>query len=285
MKTVHTFEIARASIPGTRHLRLGRNNQDFSHVLRTEDALIAVVSDGCGSTSYSEVGSRLLATLCCQQLAKALMQSKGVSGEKLFTSEWWWEEIRQEVLARIRLLAQEMGESWREILKEYFLATLVGCVIREDTSCIFACGDGYYALNGDLHSLGPFPGNKPPYLTYGITGSEITDTDPSLLSLQRQKIFPTVSLQSLLIGTDGVGDLLSLADQPFPAQEKLIGGIEQFWSEETYFTNPSWMQNVLMTINTEKKRVDWNTRNIQRFPGLLPDDTTLVTIKRKDGAS
>jgi len=282
MNTLHNFEIAGASVTGTNHLKRGMNNQDSFLWLPADEYLIAIVSDGCGSTKYSEIGSRLLSNIFAHYMAKYLQRSRGVAGERLFQTERWWEELRQDVLARIRLIAQEMGEYWWEILREYFLATLVGVVVRKDTTCIFSCGDGLFAINGKLQEIGPFDGNKPPYLVYGLTGSEITDNDASLLKIQRNCILPTSEIRSLMIGTDGVGDLAKVADKPFPAQEKLIGSLEQFWSDDKYFANPSWMQNVLTVINTEKKRVNWSERNVQRFPGLLPDDTTLITIKRKE---
>jgi hypothetical protein len=276
------FELAGVSVAGTTHIKRGMNNQDSFYWLQADEYVIALVSDGCGSTKYSEVGSRLLSRIFAHYLAKYLQRSRGVEGEKLFQSERWWEELRQDVLARIRLIAQEMGENWWEILRDYFLATLVGVVIREDTTCVFSCGDGFFAVNGQLQEIGPFEGNKPPYLVYGLTGSEITDTNAALLNIQRNHIIPTSELHSLMIGTDGVGDLVNLAEKSFPAQEKLIGPIEQFWSDDVYFANPSWMRNTLTTINTEKKRVNWNERDVQRFPGLLPDDTTVITLRRKE---
>jgi hypothetical protein len=281
-KLMKQWELAAASIAGTTHVKRGINNQDFFHWLFTEDFLIAFVSDGCGSTKHSEVGSRLLSRIFVQTMAKYLRQGREIEGEKLFQLEAWWDIVRQDVLARIRLIAQEMGENWWEILKDYFLATLVGVVIREDTTCIFSCGDGVFAVNEELQVIGPFEGNKPPYLVYGLTGSEITDKDATLLQIQRNQIIPTSEVHSLMIGTDGVGDLAQLAEKSFPAKEKLIGPIEQFWSENIYFANPAWMQNVLTTINTEKKRIHHNGRDIQTFSGLLPDDTTLITLRKKE---
>ncbi|MDR2191228.1 MAG: protein phosphatase 2C domain-containing protein [Candidatus Peribacteria bacterium] len=273
------FEIAGASVAGTTHVKRGINNQDFFHWLFTEEFVVAIVSDGCGSTKHSEVGSRILSTIFAHCVAEYLKRGKKIESEKLFHCAQWWEEIRHDVLARIRLIAQTMGEDWWSVLRDYFLATLVGVVVREDTTCIFSCGDGFFAINGGLQEIGPFEDNKPPYLVYGLTGSEITDSDATLLQIQRNLIIPTSEVHSLMIGTDGVGDLVNLAERPLPAQETLIGSIDQFWSEDIYFTNPIWMRNKLTVINTEKRRIDWEGRNIQRFPGLLPDDTTLITLK------
>ncbi|MDR0859827.1 MAG: protein phosphatase 2C domain-containing protein [Candidatus Peribacteria bacterium] len=282
MNNLNYFEIAGASVPGTSHAKRGMNNQDHFTWLRTDDFIIAVVSDGCGSTKYSEVGSRLLSTIFTNYLAKRLEQSKGVAGEILFQSERWWDELSQDVLARIRIIAQDMGNPWLQYIKDYFLATLVGVIVRKDTTCVFSCGDGVFAVNGNLQEIGPFEGNKPPYLAYHLLGKELVDMDPSLLGIQRYGYWPTEEIHSLLIGTDGVGDLCKLENVPFPAQEKLIGKIDQFWSEEIYFTNPQWMQNVLTTINTEKRKPVWAEKNIARYPGLLKDDTTLLTLRKKE---
>jgi hypothetical protein len=283
MNNLNYFEIAGASVPGTLHVKRGMNNQDHFTWLHTDDYIIAIVSDGCGSTKYSEVGSRLLSTMFANYLAKYLDRSRGVEGMVLFQSERWWQEISQDVLSRMRCIAQEMGANWIEVIRDYFLATLVGVVIKEDTTCVFACGDGVFAVNGEIQEIGPFEGNKPPYLAYGITGSEITDQDPSLLGIKRYGYWPTEEIQSLLIGTDGVADLLTLGQETFPGQDELIGDIDQFWSTDIYFSNPLWMRNVLTRINTEKKRVNWTERNVEKYPGLLKDDTTLLTLRRKGG--
>jgi hypothetical protein len=283
METLHNFEIVGASVAGTLHLKRGINNQDHYLWLRTDDYIIALVSDGCGSTKYSEVGSRLLSSIFANYLAKYLEKSRRVSGEKIFQSERFWEFICQDVLARIRIIAQEMGNTWLQSIKDYFLATLVGVVIREDTTCVFSCGDGIFAVNEEIQEIGPFESNKPPYLAYTLLGNDIIDMDSSLLGIKRYGYWPTEEIHSLLIGTDGVVNLLHLAQTPFPAQTELIGDISQFWLEDKYFANPHWMQNVLTTITTEKKRVIWEERNVIKYPGLLKDDTTLITLRKKKG--
>jgi len=280
METLKNFEIAGASVLGTDHLKMGKNNQDFFHWLRTDDYLIAIVSDGCGSENakYSEVGSKLLSTIFANYLAKYLERHKNARGENLFQNERFWEELGKDVLARIRVIAQEMGEDWWENLRSYFLATLVGVVIRKDATCIFSCGDGFFAVNGELQELSPFDGNCPQYFVYNLTGSDITDE----LKIQRHHIIPTSEVHSLMIGTDGVGDLIKAAEKPFPAQKRLVGPIEQFWSDDDYFNNLARMQQVLNLANTERKRANWEERNLDISPGLLSDDTTLITLRRKE---
>ncbi|EKD24714.1 MAG: hypothetical protein ACD_80C00167G0012 [uncultured bacterium (gcode 4)] len=282
MKTLNKFEVAGGSVLGTRHLKIGRNNQDSYTWIKTPDSIIAIVSDGCSSGMHSEVGSKIMAPLFAQTLATYLSKPHAsLTDENLFRHDWLWYNVRQDVLARVRVLAQSMDQNLIATICQYFLCTIVGCVITPQSTCIFGCGDGVYSLNGDVQILGPFPGNKPPYLSYGITGSEVTNESPSLLDIQRHIICPTHDVQSILIGSDGMGDFTALADKNFPGREEKIGEISQFWTDDIYFKNPEWIRNVLATINTEKRKPLWEERSILKSPGLLPDDTTCIVLRNK----
>jgi hypothetical protein len=280
MKNLDRFQIAGASVLGSRHTKIGKNNQDAYTWIQKPDHIVCIVSDGCSSGLYSEVGSKIMAPLFAHVLSGYLSKShSGLSDENFFRHDWLWYNVRQDVLARVRLLAQSMDDNLIQTICQYFLCTVVGCVITPTSTCIFGCGDGVFYLNGDMHVLGPFSGNKPPYLCYGITGSEVTNQNPSLLDLQRHIICPTDDVQHLLLGTDGVSDLVDIAGKNFPGQEKLIGDISQFWKDDLYFYNPEWMRNVLTTINTEKRKPLWEERNIMKYQALLPDDTTMVVVR------
>ena len=280
MKQLEKFQIAGASVLGARHLKIGKNNQDCTLWLRNTDYIIALVSDGCSSGPHSEVGSKIIAPIFAKVLASYLARPHAsLSDENLFRHDWLWENVRQDVLAHVRLLAQSMDDNLIATICQYFLCTILGVVITPSSTCIFGCGDGLYSINGDLHVLGPFPGNKPPYLCYGITGSDVTNTNPSLLGIQRHLICPTDEVKTLLIGTDGVADLINSAEQNLPGREEKIGDISQFWTDDIYFSNPGWMRNVLTTINTEKRKPVWEERTIMKYQGLLPDDTSLIAIR------
>ena len=49
------------SVTGREHARLGRNNQDGVALAARDGLLVAVVTDGCSSGKWSEVGARLAA--------------------------------------------------------------------------------------------------------------------------------------------------------------------------------------------------------------------------------
>ena len=282
MENLNRFEIAGGSVIGTRHSKVGRNNQDHFLSIRDDNFIIAIVADGCSSAKHSEVGSKLLSSIFAQTLAGYIRRNHTLPHETLFLHDWLWYNVRQDVLARIRIIAQDMGENLLETTSSYFLSTLLGVVITPNVTCVFSCGDGVYFINNEPHVIGPFPGNKPPYLVYGITGSEITRNDTSLLNIQRHGILQTADIDHLLIGTDGVSDLMELAYKQFPGQERTIGNIDQFWIDDIYFKNPEWIRNTLTAINTEKRKPIWEERDIIKSPGLLPDDTTFITIRRKE---
>lgn len=281
MEKLNLFEIAGGSVIGTRHVKANRNNQDHFLWVRDDKFIIAIVSDGCSSGQYSEVGSKILSSLFAHTLAGYIRRNTKLSDENLFRHDWLWYNLRHDVLARIRIIAQDMDENLIDTICKYFLSTILGAVITPKVTCIFSCGDGVYFINGEKHVIGPFAGNKPPYLVYGITGSEVTNHDPSLLNIQRHGLWNTDEIQDILIGTDGVTDLVDIADKQYPGQEKLIGEISQFWTDDIYFWNPEWMRNVLTMINTEKRKPIWEEKNIVKYQGLLPDDTTLITIRKK----
>src|SRR5687767_12676541 len=71
------FHLTTASVLGREHARLFRNNQD-GVAARVEDGIaVAVVTDGCGSGTSSEVGARLGARFLAQTLP-GLVREVGV---------------------------------------------------------------------------------------------------------------------------------------------------------------------------------------------------------------
>jgi hypothetical protein len=151
---------------------------------------------------------------------------------------------------------------------------VVGTVVTPEHTLVFSAGDGVWALNGHVHALGPFPGNAPPYLAYGLLPD-------SLVPFVRQALVPTSEVDSLMLGTDGVGDLARLAEAVVPEAGDIVGPLSQFWREERYFRNPDALRRRLSLLARESVRVDPVSHRLVRSPGLLPDDTTLVVLRRR----
>lgn len=259
-----SFDIAAASVAGREHVRTGRNNQDALYVRASEHGVVAVVTDGCGSSGHSEVGSWLGARRVVEVALEAL--ARGARPEE----PSFLERVRSEVLRYVEEVSGRLGP---EALAEAMLFTVVGALITPEHTLIFSAGDGLWALNGKVHTLGPFPGNAPPYLTYGLLR-------PGMAPLERQALVPTPEVESLVLGTDGAQELLELEDTPMPESGEPVGPFSQLWEEDRFFRQADALRRWLTLLTREHVRADFEARRLVRTPGLLGDDTTLLVLRR-----
>lgn len=254
------FEIAGGSVTGRDHLLAGRNNQDAYHWIDHDDLLVAVVADGCGSGKFSEVGARLGVRLVTEALRASVKNAD---------PQTCLDQASFSVLMSLNQVARTMGRPLSQIIEDYFLFTIVGIVVAPWGVWIFSLGDGVIVVNGEEIPLGPFQNNAPPYLGYGI---RLLDRDHEGSPLPRftlNRQIPTGELQSALIGTDGAQNL------------ERVGPLSQFWTDDRYFRNPDMVRRRLTLVNRDATRIDWEQRVVEREAGLLPDDTTLVVVRRK----
>lgn len=270
------FEIAAGSIPGREHIRRYRNNQDAYAWAEQDDCTIAVVCDGCSASPNSEVGAKLGAQLLVNSISRHL--------ETMHPGQYpdFWEQVRQDVLVQLRQCVQAIGGEVTTVIREFFLFTVLGAVITPEDTWIFGIGDGVYALNGTVRAIAPFAHNAPPYLAYGLIEPAVSDWfTPRDLTIQVHEYVPTFQVKSLLIGTDGMMDLMdrhgsmpSVAAHPVPQ-------LQQFWLDDRYFKNPDYLRRQLSLMNREKITPDWEARQLHRQVGLLADDTTVLMVRRK----
>lgn len=283
MDSMNEIEFTSGSIIGRDHLYsgtgrrkvlVGKCNQDAHIVYATDDYLLALVLDGCGSGAHSEVGSNEAAALLIQAFAKYLIYH--VPGEDMF------ERVLQDVLAEIRVRANGMGPSLSRAISDYYLFTVVGVYLDRSHTVIFSLGDGVFFLNGEMTDIGPFPGNAPPYMAYGITESPLTTEHPELLEFQIHSQIATEELQTLLIGTDGVLHMVAAENKFIPGRAEIVGPVSQFWTNNIYFENAFALQRRLNLINRDHVDVNWKDQKIYEEAGRLKDDTTMVVIRRKE---
>ncbi|HIK08772.1 MAG TPA: protein phosphatase 2C domain-containing protein [Oscillatoriaceae cyanobacterium M33_DOE_052] len=267
------FELAPGSIGGTRSRRQGKNNQDAYYSRSGPDATVAVVCDGCGSGKHSEVGAKIGARLVVEAIARLLPNQSHTASD-------FWELVQQEVLLGMKTLALNMGGDRNsvaeDIVYDYFLFTIVGALITPEGATIFAKGDGVIFLNGEYIPLGPFANNAPPYLGYALISPESDRWQWEMLHA-----IPLESVQSILIGTDGVLDLMQLATTNLPGKPEAIGSISQFWAQDRYFQNPDMVRRQLHLINRELSQINWEQQEVNKQGGYLPDDTTIIAIRRR----
>lgn len=256
---VDSFEYAIGSIIGRNHVLVGKNNQDAYRFVSNPKFVIAVVCDGCGSGKHSEVGAKLGARMVITAISDLLNQGLAISEPD------FWDVLKSNLLQKLVdfiAIANENQESVMEFVNDYLLFTIVGLVITPSEAVTFSMGDGAIAVNGRLTQIPAYPDNAPPYLAYGLYR-------PDAVSFEIRDRIPTEELESLLIATDGIDDLVKVED------------INQFWQEDRYFKNPDAIRRKLSILNREEFKPDWNKRELIKRSGALSDDTTLVVIRKK----
>lgn len=274
------IDVATGSVVGRDHRRTGKNNQDaLAWAPLEQEGIVAVVCDGCGSQPHSEVGARLGASLMVQVVIQQLTRTS-------LADAGFWSAVQQQMLKRLRWLARQLGgENTKDLTKDlvktvqhHLLFTLLGAVITPEETVIFGLGDGVYALNGEIHPLGPYAHNAPPYLAYHLLPAEILNFEPPPLQVHLQR--PTATVQTLLLGSDGVLDLIAAASSLLPGKAEPVGELSQFW-QDAYFQNRDRIRRRLTLINRDITRADWKQQQLVKHSGLLPDDTTLVCLRRR----
>jgi hypothetical protein len=266
------FELASGTVAGRDHRTIGKNNQDSRQTHIDEHCLVAVVTDGCGGGVKSEVGAILGARLAVEELSLLASACAGIdtAGTPLSFGNEDLEGARCAILGKLDEIVSMFGGSHSQFVNDHLLFTLVGAIVLPDISMFFSIGDGYLNVNGETISIGPFPDNEPPYISYGLVDSKI---DPTLVKFKIHRAMPTAELSSFVVGTDGVIDLAAADAKPFPGRTDLIGPLDRLWREDRFFKNPDMLRRHLTLANGGV--TDLN------MPGYLKDDTTLVVGRRK----
>ena len=102
------------------------------------------------------------------------------------------EGLRREILSRLEAVAGVSGLP----VREYLLFTLLLAAVSDGHAWVLACGDGLVRVDGVVRTLGPYPGNAPPYLAYGLLGGEA-----------QLEILHNGPASEIVIGTDGAAEI------------------------------------------------------------------------------
>lgn len=275
--TAH-FALAGGTVPGRAHLQAGRGNQDAIAWRQTPEAIVAVVADGCSSGAHCEVGAQLTVRLLVEALHAQI--SAGIwpdPPEGAFDEQecraimsGLLEAARQQTLGSLQALISAFGSAAHQAVIDLLLCTAIGLVITPHLALVFALGDGLVVVNGEATRLGPYAGNAPPYLAYGLLVGT-PETHPQALRLGICSLLPSSALGSILIGTDGVLDLAHAAPSTLPGTSERVGSLAQFWTEDRYMARPDAIRRRLALVN----------RQVAGSHGLLQDDTSLVVLRRR----
>ena len=150
---------------------------------------------------------------------------------------------------------------------------------------VFSNGDGLVIINDKQILLGPFPGNAPPYIAYDLLDPAVASISHKDTTFKITGCIPTATLNRLLIGTDGVSDLKKAEHKNLPGQKTPVGPLNWFFDEGLFFQNPDLLRRRLSLINRDTVKYVRNDRSqiieTKKSYGLLPDDTTLIVVRRK----
>lgn len=294
------FEVATGSITGRHHLGCGnllsgKNNQDAFQVVSSGCCLVATVHDGCGSGAHSEVGAQIGARLVVNAIWQSLARGELAACADKEAVSYFLEQVLRQVLLRLGQTARGMiahtglsacnlAEGFARVIQDYFLFTTVGVLVTPADTVIFSIGDGVYALNGEVFEIGPYEGNAPPYLAYALLPAAFAMA-ADLLRFQILRIVPTAQVRSLLIGTDGVKDLLRAESSCLPGKTRPVGPLAQLWLDDRFFAgrDGNLITAFLRQVNSEvvKFAEEDGVCNLKRHPGLLDDDTTVIVLRRR----
>lgn len=293
------FQISAGTIPGRSHIGYGNllkgsNNQDSFEVQLYEDCIIALVLDGCGSGRHSEIGAKIGGVLLSRAMlelarsgALSMVATKDSISEQL-------EQTKKRCLKQLRKIISSMEVGicrhdfneycncdFKNFIQDYLLFTTVGVIVTLHKTVVFSLGDGIYAVNGELREIGPYPGNAPPYLAYSLFGNSRFEDD--FLKIKLHKVIPTEDLETVMIATDGLRDLLDKERRAIPGKNRPVGHISQIWNDDNFFTeeNPDSLTPWLRQLNSEVTRFNSLEMQLERHQGLLPDDTTVIALRRR----
>ncbi|MFA6588596.1 MAG: protein phosphatase 2C domain-containing protein [Patescibacteria group bacterium] len=273
---MENFEIAGGTVVGKHHRLLGLNNQDTYRWFKTPEALVAIVCDGCSEGKQSEVGANIGAELILSAFQRQLSQIP----ELPKPTEVFFERVRQEVLAEIRVMCLMLGNSLTDTVVNNFLFTTVGAIVTPKRTLIFSIGDGVVGWNNLIEKLSPRPGNQPAYLGYGLFQPLPKGFVEDDIRFQIQVDCPTEEVSSIFLASDGLVDLMHASLKPIPGKTEMVGPLSQFWQEDSYFSNTDKIRRKLHLVAREVIKLN-SAGQIEKETGWLEDDTTLIVIRRK----
>ncbi|CAN5533698.1 hypothetical protein BH10CYA1_BH10CYA1_17720 [soil metagenome] len=282
------FSLSGGTFPGYKStgtdIPKGGRNQDSLMGVIGDGYIVIAVNDGCSGNPEQHLQSELGA-LAGSQIVCSVFADIIESGQPL------WETVTDEIVDQLSLIAVALSHGRKErlehVVRKYLMFTSVVAVIGPEETTIATVGDGYYAINGgDLKRIGPYPDNQPPYLGYLLYPNNYPR---ELLTFQKQVQLPTADLQSLIMGSDGLGEVAASANKRLPGKSSLVGSLTSLLDNPRFFRGGKNPENGALVpwlrgLNSSVSRIVFNPGNgkpdIEYSAPLIEDDYTCVLVKR-----
>jgi serine/threonine protein phosphatase PrpC len=213
-----------ATVIGREHVRLGKNNQDGVFVTAGPDTYVAVVTDGCSSEPFSEVGARLgaraLGTMAAALSHVPLSELPALAFEHLTA---WLE----------RLVRSVEADQPAAVLQAYGLFTVLCVVQRGEEAVVFGSGDGAVLVDERVLRLASGVDNAPAYVGYRVLGQPVAPVTHHLGRARR-----------VALCSDGLDAFVA------------AGGVRALFDDALVWTNPAHLQRRLNVVHAAERFSD-----------------------------
>jgi hypothetical protein len=191
---MNDWNIATASVTGIHHEETKRNNQYWYGTYESEDCMIGVVCDGCGSGKHSEAGAAILGKFILNTLKELDISDYSVNSLKTY--------VKSKLYDYIEMLTLGYSKADKtQFISHYMLTTILFCIVvnrsGHDMVYIGISGDGSTLCN-DTESNND-QSNTPNYIDY----NNVLGTNYGF-DINKPYIFETLSPYRCVIATDGV---------------------------------------------------------------------------------
>ena len=272
------FDICGGSVTGFSHLdddskTVAIGNQDAFRFGFDESGryAVGVVSDGCSSGCDSKTGARLISKWVIEAVKQEMSQTDPTPHS---VKEKVVEQLRDGIRGYIRLVATNQGDPHEsaKIIHQTFFATAIFFVVTPTWTAIFGAGDGIYAINSTVSVLSAPKSNTPKYFAYSCL-SEKYAKDYKDASIEILSVMDTDRLESLMIGTDGLEDLVD---------SKSKSALEALWKDPALSASQEALGNYLLSQQAVSDR-EWEEikpGNLTRKSrSIFADDATTVVLR------
>jgi len=265
------FQVAAGTITGNTHYLAHQNNQDGYHVIKKENYIVGVVCDGNSNGKHNEVGANFFARVIAAHVSMLLQTHKTFIPIEMLNS------IMRNVIENLSVHV-DIGEE-EEFFRNYLAFNVTGFYITENKTVLFGVGDGVVYLNGEYIRISRYnPGYFAAKTIFGKGNGDL---------MKVVKDIPTNQVNTMLVGTDGVSDLAVRHSSTLPCSKEQVGPIKQFWTEDKFFRQSGALARRLSRINMVccKGGGLETTSGSSRDNGILPDDTTMIVLRRNKNGS